>query len=639
MVIYLYGLVRRGRVWEASALSLPRVYTMKRELLTILVAAVMAAPVGAATWYGFGTYEPDTDWDDASVMQQDADQDPNAKRIYFNTYQSEYLTGQNANSGALGSRVSVAGLNHWMAVFGAFKDCNGDGYVGFAESALLTYRTELLRGADDICPAGLTPHNDGQWVYEYIPVGYDDEATQNRHPVQIVDEEARVWGDIGEPGDVTAATCPIAPLPHGTTAGTGWAIRYGDCFAGKRVTTTVNENDPNNDLGLFFEDPNNPQYSNSTLNQHLPESLFGNPATGETGALQLDSDEDDASYDKANPQGSDPDYAFTTWDCSGRTGVSDPTGLAPSTISIDDPTYDGQNGALFGNYGKFEENLSDGNGHYAWVANPAPAVHDPSASFADGVNETFRGFRVGGGHENYDTTVGGDCDEVADDQDGDNTYSGVHQTAFFYADGNHEGGTQVKNKKAADVDFSYFNGAETDGAYVELFGPNTPNSLVTTPTTYWYNDPQWSANVVYVTTPQSVNRNTLQFSGPAYWTFYATVGASTFAAGYTAPAGETGQVYGKEACGLSAGTPGALAANGWECDPDLWYTDSNGQDIASRWEVRVGATFHLRDVDCNDGGLVRGVGVHASGTELRTLVNDPQSEPACIDGSGQGPLG
>jgi hypothetical protein len=59
---------------------------MKRELLTILVAAVMAAPVGAATWYGFGTYEPDTDWDTITYMQQDADQDPDAKLIYFNTY-------------------------------------------------------------------------------------------------------------------------------------------------------------------------------------------------------------------------------------------------------------------------------------------------------------------------------------------------------------------------------------------------------------------------------------------------------------------------------------------------------------------------------------------------------------------------
>ena len=527
------------------------------------------------------------------------------------------MAGQNANVGTAGSRVQVVGAQQWMAIFGAFKDCNGDGYVGFAESALLTYRSDLLLGADEICPTG-SFHNDGQWVHEYIPVGYQEEdGGQNIHPMQIVDEDARVWGDIGEPGDVAAATCPIVPLPHGTTAGTGWAIRYADCFAGKRLTGAVNDADPDGSLGLRFDDPNNPQYSDSLLNQHLPESLFGNPATGETGFLQLDSEED----------GGDEEAAFTMWDCSSRTAVRDETGMAPESVGV----------------GGVNQNLGDEDGNIAWIANPAPAPGSPTGSYADAANGTFRGFHVGGqddsdltvvqGTRVEEAEVGGDCDEVGDDDDGDNSYSEFHQLAFFYADGDHEGGTQVAAKKAADVEFIYFNGGETDPA-LEPLGPNTPNSVVTTPTTYWNFDPQWQANVVYVTAPQSIDRNTLEIQGPRYWTFYASVGATTLDAGWNVPGGSTGFKYGSEACGLNAGVSGAAATNGWECDADLWYLDSNGNDIASEWEVRVGATYHLRDIDCNDGRLIRGIPLHASLSEY-----SDGEDVVCRDGPGEGPLG
>lgn len=562
-----------------------------QRLFTILAALVVCAPVGAATWYGYGTYEPDTIYDyESGWVPKDAPQDPNADKLYFNVWPGEYIVTMNPNAGALGSRVLVAPLRHYQAMLGVWADCNGDQTVGMAETAVGTYRAELLLD-DSICPVG-SAHNDGQWVWEYIAVGYQEEDTPNMHEVQIVDQDARVWGDFGLPGAGPAGTCPIAPLPHGTTAGTGWMIRYADCFTARQITGAVNDADPDGSLGLRFDDQNNPQYSDSLLNQHLPESLFGNPATGETGFLQLDSEED----------GGDEDAAFTTWDCAGpRTGVTDPTGLAPQTISVDDPTYDGETGAIGGNYGKFDENLTD-DGYYAWVATPAPAAGNPLGSYADGVNNTFRGVHTGGNMD-YDTSANGGTCEDGNDQSGDNTYSDWHQFAFFYADGNHEGNTQVAGKNKADISFGYDNSGEADGALAQHLGTSMPGQLGTRP---GWNDQGWSAGVVYVTTPQSINRATMQPQPGLYMTFYAKVGAATLAA-YDEPAGSA--FYGSEACGEAV----IGIVNGWECDSAKWYVDSNGVDISDPLvDVRVHEVYQFRDIDCDDGTLVRGQPVHAS---------------------------
>lgn len=597
---------------------------MQRQIFVILAAAILAAPVGAATWYSYGTYEPDTIYDyQGSFMQRDPDVTQGAKELYFNAYQTQYLTGTDTNVGALGTRIQEPGVREWIVIMGTWKDCNGDGYVGQAESALVTYQSALLLDAS-ICPPDTEDplaHNDGTWVFEFIPVGYQYEADPNLHPKQIVDPDSRVWSDIGLPGDGAAATCPIAPPPHGTTAGTGWALRHADCFTGKQIVGAVNTVDSDGSLGLRFEDPNNPQYSDSTLNQHLPESLFGNPATGETGALQLDSDEDDAdSNGQSRPERRD--YAFTAFDCSGdRTlEVKDPTGLAPSSIVVEDQ------GAVSGDYGKIDENLTDEDGNYAWVAAASPGEVDPSGSFADGVNHTFMGFRAGGGDENHDTaSVGGDCDFEADDEDGDNTYAGTHQTAFFYADGDNEGGTQVAAKNAHDTRFIYSNGAEVEGAEYDAFGA-TGLPLVTPQTYYLYSNvfatlPSWTANTIWTTTPQSVDRSTAGPAGPSYWTFYGKVGAATLDAGYT-PAGGTG-VYGSEVCGAAE----SGIVGGWNCDPDAWFRDSTGDYTGDAlWDVPVGATYQFRDIDCNDGELLRGFGIHAS------LV-DVYGE-ACLDAPG-----
>jgi hypothetical protein len=578
---------------------------MQRQYIIALAALMMALPAASATWYAYGTYEPDTAYD-TSFVQSDANVDPASKELYFNVYQTEFLVGTSTNSGTAGSRIQMAGVQNFNAMLGPWRDCNADGYVGFAESALIVYRAELLLDAG-ICPAGDDFHNDGTWVYEYIPVGSDPrEVPQNVHPMQIDDPDALVWGDAGIPGASAAATCPISPFPHGTTSGSGWMIRFLDCFASRRVANTVNTVDSDGSLGLRFDDVNNTQDSDSLLNQQLPESLFGDPNTQETGALQLDSNED----------GGDRDYAFTTWDCNGRAAeVKDPTDGALHTIEVADPTYDEEtgNGDLGGNTGRAVwANFSDDENTMAWVAEPAPSSVDPTRSFADAANETFMGVHAGSDNYNDDTTVGGDCNFESDNGDGDNTYSSLHTTVFFRADAPFEQPTSVK--KETDDYFIYYNGGETDGTTTTVFGPNAPNSVVSTPPTQFTGtigaaDPIWQSNTLWATTPQSINRGTLQPQGATYWSFYGKVGSVTLSQGYTGT-GATAK-YGSEACGSF--TSGVH--NGWDCQASHWYTGVNGEPIVDGneiWQARAGFTYQFRDIDCFDGSAARGAGVHAS---------------------------
>lgn len=579
---------------------------MKRQYIIALVAAMLAIPVGAATWNSYGTYEPDTSFDvSGGFMQTDADQTADGKKLYFNVYPTAFPAGTSINNGILGSRVQQAGLQNFNAVLGPWKDCSQDGYIGLIEQALIVYPTALLLD-DSICPLG-SYQNDGQWVYEYRPTGRQhtepinpDTGERPMHPMQIDDPDALVWGDIGLPGAQAAGTCPISPFPHGTTAGSGWALRYLDCFTSRRVADTVNSADPEDDLGLRFDDRDNPQQSDSLLNRHLPESLFGNPTTGETGTLQLDSDED----------GGEREYAFQTWDCSGeRTSVADPTGMGSEGVDV--PTAVSSDG---------RERWADEDGNIAWISSPsptAPTQESAADSWADGLNQTFMGVHAGSGEDDTDVLfVGGDCNFEADDANGDNSYSSAHQAVFFRFDGPFEQPTALAKKEADDY-FIYFNGALVDENIAALLGPNTPGSVVSQPATQFIGtvnaDPIWQSNTLWVTVPQSINRATLQASGAAYWTFYAKVGSVTLSQGFLTTG--TSAKYGAEACGTF--TSGVH--NGWDCDATHWYTDSEYVPIVDGnevWQARAGDVYQFRDIDCFDGTVARGSGVRASLTDL-----------------------
>ncbi|HWH09359.1 MAG TPA: hypothetical protein VNX21_09175, partial [Candidatus Thermoplasmatota archaeon] len=109
--------------------------------------------------------------------------------------------------------------------------------------------------------------------------------------------------------------------------------------------------------------------------------------------------------------------------------------------------------------------------------------------------------------------------------------------------------------------------------------------------------------------------------GPApglYFTYYARVGGDVQSAWSLQLPLASPATYGAENCGTTrTGT-----ANGWVCDPALWWKDAAGNDVRPRYARgepigRVpGDWYNMRDVDCYDGSLARGSGVHASGAAV-----------------------
>jgi hypothetical protein len=182
---------------------------------------------------------------------------------------------------------------------------------------------------------------------------------------------------------------------------------------------------------------------------------------------------------------------------------------------------------------------------------------------------------------------------------------------FFYPDGALSGNTQVAGKNKEDIPFFYGNGAAQDAAVGQTLGANMPANAGVT------NTHGWQSNTVWVTVPQSVNRaDPLVIPGGAYLTFYAKVGASTFAAGYSTTG--TSTKYGADTCaGFTSGIHG-----GWECDSAEWNKEIAA--AARHWYAVVGEVYQFRDIDCDDGSVARGLGVHAS------LV-DASADGACRD--------
>lgn len=595
-------------------------------LTTCLVAAALALPAGAATWFGPGTYEPDTRFDeDEGQMYTAADTDPAGKRVYFNVFGTQWPAGVNPNVGVAGGRFQPSGIMHFNAHFGVWKDCNEDGYVGVAESALTAYRAEALLETA-VCPSG-SFHNDGQWVLELVPIGYnetdvDPDSTAGDQSPNFIDvgdldgpagsHGAYVWGDQGAPGAVPGLTCPIVPAPHGTFARTGATVRWADCILNGRIADNVNGAAAASGLDFGFDDRNNPQNSDSPLNQDLPQSLFGSPYTGDEGTFEKDSCEDDGAGCEA---------AFTAWDCSARSqDVRDETGLLPT--QVDDVTTDDENDALF--------TLSDDDGSYFWMGTPSPSVGDPQDSVADGLNDTFNGFNL------LDDTAGGSCTDESTEETSGNTYELVHETAFFYTESKEIGGSGGADggKFEAATFFRFTDGGAYAPTCVEdVCGPDTGDR---TPGFFGVNaldatgvsaTPMWRSDTIYAAPPQSINRATLQPQGAGYWSFYASVDPAEVAAHGLLFAGPGG-TYGAENCASGIGA-GKGVENGWRCDPANWYVDGLGKPVADPENLaqRVGVHWTTRDIDCYDGRLVRGVNVFVS------LVAASATPEGCVDAS------
>lgn len=252
---------------------------MRNQLGLLMITLLVAAPVASATWYAKGTYEPDTTLDSASFMRTTADiSATNAngdmvgkeRLVYFNAFQGAYLgyvagvptqTSPNVAGGAAAPvRTSVHTYpTTFYAMLGAWKDCNADGYVGLGEQGAWEYRAELLTAfTTNICKPGSVPlqtsgasagrpvkntpfpHNDGTWIHEFIPVGWDQPPTGSNsnfdsNPVNINDSASRVWGDWNKPDAPPGGTCYVRPHPRGTFHTSGNLIDYADCFGSGRI--------------------------------------------------------------------------------------------------------------------------------------------------------------------------------------------------------------------------------------------------------------------------------------------------------------------------------------------------------------------------------------------------------------------
>lgn len=551
-----------------------------RSVWVVAWAALALAPAAAA-WGTVGTWEPSTPQDVADgYMWLDA---PPAgeERVYFDAFPSPDDMVVNPNAGALGGSALPPGPTTFRAFFGVWQDCNLDGYVGLREGAVQDYRAELLP-PDSPCPRGGW-HNDGQWVSEMLTVGMvdacekQDAAYRERYcpgvgaffgntRVVYVDR-ARVWGDVGLPQDAVAR-CPSAPLPRGSTSRAGTLLAVADCQDGYAVRGRLDATSPA--LGDALDAP-------------LPASLLGDPAAGRAGLLERGSG----------------DPAFVAWDCStpkGGADVRDPLGL--NAVGVADPT----GGALSGKQvlpvvgttepfrdedgdpatpGVFRPAPDDADGSLVWAPAFAPSLRDPTGSWWDAAELAADGPR-------------GDCDPSTTNAVGARDPSGAVEGPDA------AGGPSAKTRNG--FVFAFYDGYRGWNPSVDPYvGANAPTDLGVVATRDTHGGPMWSAGQFDVQRPRAVRADDLAPEGPQRFTFYA----SSDLVGLPLPHAGSG-VYGTEACEGAIG-PGAPDANGWSCDPDAWWLDGGGHDVAPRYSdgyalaARPGDEYQLRDVDCYDG--------------------------------------
>ncbi len=599
---------------------------MNRRILSLTLVAIMALglPAASAEWKGMGDAEPNTRHDTVGYNTYEPNTDPShsSNKVYFNAFITESLTSFNPNVAATGSQIYTVPNYNFEAALGVWKDCNNDGYMGHAESVLIEYRAELLFD-NSICPAGESRHNDGEWVTEFIWIGtvdpcqYEPDATRDDdcdafdpNPMVIYSNNTYIWGDAAAPGEATASGfCPLGILPHGTTANTGMLIRYYDCFIGKQTTKNANAADDavfdatGVRTGLRFNDVNEPQRSTENpLVQNLPASPFYNPFNGQTGLLDTKSE----------------DPAFTTWDCtqpgthtvrdptaaegqSGdlrRIGVSDPTGLAPTSITDPSGEFGDENGeiGLTNSDGTFIAfNGTDDEGNFYSAPALAPSLNNPSASYWDATSDAYDG-------------TASDCDSE-NENDVDDWWFLVE------LEGDNEPSSTLRKENDFFMTFIEGNrGVSGFGPVDEPFGHNAPADLGILAIRDIYFETTWYSSGV-VSTGQSISRTTLEPHSRFYYTWYAKIDRSNLEDwGSTQLPSPVDFVYGSDHCTSNIGA-GAAPENGFECDPALWWKDSTGKDTLaddrySNGEGQgraVGETYQLRDTDCYDGKVTEGV--------------------------------
>lgn len=598
-----------------------------RRCLPIAIALVVltVAPVGAAGWRAMGGLEPDTA-QDAGGMFSEPDTTIDGRRVYFHGFEAVASTALNPNVATIGSRLAPAPAAHHRALLGVWKDCNLDGYVGQAESAILDYRAELLLDVT-LCPpmpGATTPvHNDGRWVNELLMIGMVDPCERELDSIRtavcpgvtafannervLYSSDTYVWADLGAPGSIPRAECILAPPPRGTTTGTGATIAYLDCQGERGLARQLNAADPDGALGLRFDDPERPEDSDSALNQRFPLTPF-------------------ASEDGPGVLGDDPERrSFTLWDCSDPKGTDLRHPDGPTSIGVVDPSGGRLAAETFpwvipyvitgvgfadedgdpSTAGVLRVHVTDENGSIVTAPAADPSVDDPTWSSWSALAAAADGPQ-------------GDCDAE----------TGTPLDAAYLGDELENAHAPVKEarKDRPSFTFVFYDGHRGINPSLDpTLGATTPSDggLSAFDHDRTGDGPMWNATAPAEEDPQLVSRDDLRPAPARYVTYYAHIGADVLDSGVELPLA-TPRVYGAENCG--ANTDGIHL--GWVCDADLWWKDADGSDATPRYVrgERIGRVpgdlYHMRDVDCYDGEVVRGAGLHAS-------LQDASSEPAC----------
>ncbi|MEA3198730.1 MAG: hypothetical protein QOE90_158 [Thermoplasmata archaeon] len=560
---------------------------MRASRVAVLLLALASLSPAAFGWGGGpGSAEPSTPQDRTGPMWQTAPPAGATMRLYFDAFPSLDGTVVNPNSATLGTRLVAPGPDSFNALLGAWVDCNGDGYVGTAEGALMDYPAQLV--TDHVaCPIG-GPHNDGQWATELLMIGSVDPCeyqydaatcpaqsslgatlapTPGDHayygdPVALYAQGVRIWGDFGAPADAPPANCPAAPLPRGATSSVGGLLRVVDCEDGGDARATLDALAPE---------------AGPTLDAAFLVTAFGDPVSGQAGLAQ---------------EGSG-DPAATLWDCSRPTalGVGDPTGGAIESTTLQDPSGGELSGPqptpvvgpteVFDGNGDWRPAPGNAQGQLVWAPEPSPQVHDARGSYWDAAE-----YALDGPH--------GDCDA-----------STASPASSFYVGRDVEGqvGFGGGDRATNDVVFQFDEGYRGLDPSVDpiLESGRFPSDFGTPYLRNQYGGPIWTSLHAPVVNPPLLRRD-LTLTGSTWFSFYAAIDMP----GYQLPNGAG--TYGAEACEGSVGA-GAPNDHGWTCDPALWWKDLGGHDDMPRYTdgnplgAAPGDSYQLRDVDCYDDGL------------------------------------
>lgn len=527
-------------------------------ILAIVFAAMLASPMALATWSSVGQVEPSTAADrNDGFMFGEAPAAHEKKNVYFNAFFRSVdpglgSIGVNPNVGALDTHIDATGNRMALALLGVWVDCNQDGYIGMAETAVQEYRSELLLDSSLCPPMGGTgseklTHNDGTWVTELLFIGNPRQAIPDAEPACVAGTDgrvirdcgSRVWGDSGLPGDDGetrgGATCPISPFPRGTMQSTGGLLQYGDCQLGlgDNWNELVLTADPSNSQGLALDDENEWRQDGHVTNHET----FG---------------DEDSSNSMA-----------TVFDCNNA--VVDETGPGDNRVR---------------------------------VYMPAPQLTNPDGSIAGTVNWTMESAPVEAGRNSPD------CN--ADNDRGGDLYE------TLLNEGDHEGQTPA-DKRQAQWDFNFVpmarggapgialgatkpqQAAQNLGiSAVQIFGTIWTCNCVTTGTLT-----PVPARTNLVVDPDAPSADPQAGAAPRYFTFYAHIDPSVIAtSALVVP--NPGATYGAAWC--QGATSGVI--KGFNCDANLWNMNGDGSAPKDRaLKAFPGLVYQLRDIDCYDSSV------------------------------------